>query len=156
MKFVLKISASLILLWLVFFLVYSVTLMWNPFAIQKKTTAFLGAIQAQKYEKATNLYSGTIDKKTWVHEMLKLYEEEGFRLLSYDNVKADYDDGAFNTGHADLTFQVDGKALKVRAILTFGSGAKPNQVCAIHPPEVKPGSIPELVLWNQLVCGGSF
>lgn len=43
MKFVLKIGASLILLWLVFFLVYRVTLMWNPLAIQKKTSAFLDA-----------------------------------------------------------------------------------------------------------------
>lgn len=155
MKFVLKIGASLILLWLVFFLVYRVALMWNPLAIQKKTSAFLDALQAQKYEVAEKLFDGNTDNKSWVHEMLRLHEE-GFKLTSYDNVKADYDDGSFSTGHADLTFEVDGKPLKVRAILTFSSGAKPKQVCAIHPPEIKRESIPELETWNQLVCGASF
>lgn len=155
MKFVLKIVASLILLWLVFLLVYRVTLMWNPLAIHKKTSEFLDAVQAQKYEVAEKLFDGNTDNNTWVHEMQRLHRE-GLRLTSYDNVKADYDDGSYSTGHADLTFEADGKPLKVRAILTFSSGAKPKQVCAIHNSEIKRGSIPELETWNQLVCGGSF
>lgn len=156
MKFGLKIGVPLISLLLILFLVYVVTLPWNPFPSQKKTNAFLNAVQTQKYEEASNLFGGMIDKKTWVDEMLKLYNNEGFKLLSYDNVKAEFDDGSFSTGHADLTFELDGKSLRVRAILTFSSMGKAKQVCAIHPPETKPGSIPELVMWNKLVCGGSF
>lgn len=135
---------------------YMVTLPWNPFALQMKTAAFLNAIQTQKYEIASSLFGGDImDEQAWVDEMLKLYNNESFKLLSYDNVKADFDDGSFNTGHADLTFVLDGRPLKVRAIVTFSLNGKPKQICAIHPSETKPNSIPELAMWNRLVCGGA-
>lgn len=84
---------------------YVFTLPWNPFVLQMKTAAFLNSIQTQKYEKASNLFGGEImDEKAWVDEMLKLYNYESFKLLSFANVKADFDDGSFNRGHADLTF----------------------------------------------------
>jgi hypothetical protein len=156
MKPLMKIGSFLVLLYIGFFLIYRVTLMWNQISIQNKTARFLDAVQTQNFEEATNLYSGTTDKKIWVNEMRKLYEEDGFRLLSYDDVKAVYDDGSISTGHANLTFEVDGKPLKIRAILTFGTEAKPGEVCAIHPSGVKRESIPELITWNQMTCGGSF
>ncbi|CAG7652795.1 hypothetical protein ACFQI7_13265 [Paenibacillus allorhizosphaerae] len=59
-----------------------------------------------------------MDEKAWIDEMLKLYSDESFKLLSYDNVKADFDDGSFNYGHADLTCVLDGSPLKVRTIVT--------------------------------------
>ncbi|NHN33383.1 hypothetical protein [Paenibacillus agricola] len=155
MKLVLKIGVSLMLLFLVFSMVYRVTLMGNPFAIQNKTSAFLKAVQVKQYEEAAQLFGSTADKKTLAQGLLKLHEE-GFRLLSYDKVNADYDDDSFSTGHAELTFEVDGNPMKVRAILTFSPEAKPKQVCPISPSEIKRGSIPQLEAWNQLFCGGSF
>ncbi|MDQ0913846.1 hypothetical protein [Paenibacillus sp. V4I5] len=156
MKFVLKIGIPFMLLLFMFFLVYQATLAWNPLAIQKKTVAFLNAIKTQEYREAERLFDGSIDKNTWVDEIQKLHEKEGFKLLAYENVKADYDDGTFGTGHSDLTIEVDGKPLKVMAILTFSSRGKPKQICAVHPSGTKPGSISEIVVWNQLVCGASF
>ncbi|MOA03461.1 hypothetical protein D3C78_1229700 [compost metagenome] len=156
MKTALKIGGTIVVLWLVVFLVYQATLIWNPAAIEKKTEAFLNAVQAQSFEEAAALFDGAEGEESLAFEIQKLHEEQGVRLLSYRNVKAEYDDGSFNTGHVDLTFEVDGNPLDVKAILTFGVGARPKQVCVIQPSELKGKSIPQLESWNELVCGGSF
>lgn len=153
MRLSLNIVVTLILSVLALFIVYQLTLMWNPFAIQHKTNSFLNAVQEQKFEEAARQFDGTNDREIFAQEMTKLYEQESIRLLSSHNVKAEYDDGSFSTGHADLIFEVDGRQLKVQAILTFSSGARPKQVCAITPPDLKEGSIPQLDSWNRLVCG---
>jgi len=149
-KLALKLGISIALI----VVLYQVTLYWNPIAIQNKTAAFLEKVKEQKYEDAYALYGGATNRDNWTDGMRKLHNEEGFRLIAYDNVKAIYDDGTYGTGHVHLTFEIDGKPLKVDAVLTFGSGAKPQQICAIRPPGTQPGSIPELTAWNQLVCGG--
>lgn len=151
-KLALKLGISIAII----VVLYQFTIYWNPVAIQNKTAAFLDKVKEQKYEDAYALYGGVANPDNWTDGMRKLHNEEGFRLLAYDNVKAIYDDGTFGRGHADLTFEIDGKPLKVDAVLTFGSGAKPRQVCAVRPPGIQPGSIPELAAWNQLVCGSSF
>ena len=119
MKLSLKIVVTLILSVLALFIVYQLTLIWNPFAIQHKTNLFLNAVQEQKFEKAARLFDGTNDRETFAQEMAKLYEEESIRLLSSNHVKAEYDDGSFGIGHADLTFEVDGRQLRVQAILNL-------------------------------------
>jgi hypothetical protein len=85
--------------------------------------------------------------------MRKLHEEEGLQLLSYDNIKAEYDDGCVCTGRADLTFEVNGKPLNVSAILSVGPRNKPSQICAITPSGIEGGSIPVLSEWNLIACG---
>ncbi|MFX3635584.1 MAG: hypothetical protein ACE3L7_00715, partial [Candidatus Pristimantibacillus sp.] len=130
MKLALKLGASFLILLFVIILIYRGTLMWNPFAIQNKTEAFLEAVQERKYDRAAKLFGGPNDKKILAEQMLKLHEENGLRLLSYHNVKAEYDDLGFGTGHAELTFEINGKPIEVTAILTFSTEAKPKQVCA--------------------------
>lgn len=154
MKLVGKISIPIVLLVIVILMLYLLSLPWNPYNSQKKTSAFLHAIQTQSFEEAEELFNGMSDKNSWISEMKKLHKEEDFRLVSFARVKAEYDDGSFSTGHANLNFEVEGKPLNVEAILTFDYGGRPKQVCAIHPPGSK--LIPELLKWNELVCGGSF
>ncbi|WP_143014321.1 MULTISPECIES: hypothetical protein [unclassified Paenibacillus] len=139
-----------------FVLIYVSVHIWGFFAIQKKTESFLAAVQALEFERAAQLYSGTEDKQAWVRGMEQLHEEGQFRLISYAKVKPYYNDGGFHTGHAELSFDMEGEQLNVNAVLTFGENDQPGQVCAIHPPEVPRGSIPGLVSWNRLTCGGSF
>jgi hypothetical protein len=89
------------------------------------------------------------------NEWKRLSEEEGVRLLHFSNVRAAFDDGCYCTGHADLVFEVDDNPMKVRAVITYGVGARPKQICAITPSEMQDGSIPELAAWNSLACGNS-
>lgn len=152
----LNIVCAFVGLWLAVFIIYRVTLMWNGGAAEHKTEAFLDAVQQRGYERAAKLYGGTIEAEVWTADMRKLHEEKGFKLLSYDNVKAEFDDGCYCSGHADLTIEVDGRPLEVVAILTFANGAKPGQICVITPSGQKAGSIPEIEGWNRLACGGSF
>jgi len=100
--------------------------------------------------------SGAEDKRAWIREMEQLHKHEQFRLVSYDKVKPYYNDGGYHTGHAELSFELDEGQLAVNAVLTFGKDDRLRQVCAIHPSGVPSGSIPELVSWNRLTCGGSF
>ncbi|MDQ6420573.1 hypothetical protein RB620_14175 [Paenibacillus sp. LHD-117] len=157
MKIVIKAGILLLLIWVFAFIGYQAYgTWWNPPAIKKKTEAFLECIQSQKFDEAVTLFGGSIGYDNWVSDMRKLHDGQGFQLAAYQNVRAEYDDGSFSTGHADLIFEIDGKSITTQAILTFGPGGMPKQVCAITPPGIKQGAIPELEEWNKLVCGGSF
>jgi len=152
MKTMLKLGGVLVLL----LVVYMAIRLVGPSALERNTSAFLSAVQAEEFEKAAKLYGGISDPANagrWAGEMRKLHEEQGFRLLSFDGVKAEYDDGCFCTGHARLTFEVAGEPLEVEAILTFGE-SKPRQVCAFSHPEK--GTLPELEAWDRLACHSSF
>lgn len=148
MKLLHKIVVALLGLWLLFFLVYRGSFMWDQMTAQKKTAALLDAIQVQKYGEIADLYAGTKDG------FQKMQGEQGFRLLAYDHVTAHYDDGCVCTGNASLTFEVGGKPLQVHSIVTLSPEGKPNQVCTIHPSGTERGSIAELVTWNRMFCGG--
>lgn len=156
MKLALKIGVPIILLLIVLLLVYRATLMWNPFVMQNKTKSFLIAMQEQQFDEAARLFDGNSDKESLLQEMLELHEQKGMKRLTYSNVKAEYDDGSFGTGHANLTFESGRESLKVRAILTFSTEAKPKQICAITPPEAKDQAVSYLESWNNVFCGGSF
>jgi hypothetical protein len=139
------------------YLLYQVTLPWNPTAIQKHTVSFLRAVQEQNYERAAELF-GWEDRKTEgskASSWERLAEEEEVRLLSFGNIRAEYDDGCYCSGHAELVFEVNEKPMQVNAVITFGVGSKPKQICAITPPGMQGGSIPQLAAWNLLACGNS-
>ncbi|MBE1444840.1 hypothetical protein [Paenibacillus sp. OAS669] len=147
------------LLLCIMFLLYKVTLFWNPIAIQKQTVSFLKAVQEQNYDRAAELFGWEGQKTAGSKESAwkQLAEEEGVRLLSFSNVRAEYDDGCYCTGHADLVFEVNGSPMQVRAVITFGAGARPKQICAITPSGMQGGSIAQIAAWNSLACGnGSF
>ncbi|MFE5321958.1 hypothetical protein ACFQ88_25125 [Paenibacillus sp. NPDC056579] len=135
-------------LWLALVLVYQAVAIGDVVSARQKTEAFFKAIQAQKYDEAEKLFAGAVD----VSQKISL--EESFKLLSYDNVRADFDDGCVCTGNAALTFEVDEKPLEVHAIVTFSSEGMPQQVCAVHPPGAERGFIAELRAWNRMFCGG--
>lgn len=126
-------------------------------AIQKHTVSFLRAVQEQNYERAAELFGweGRKTEGSKASSWLRLFEEKGVRLLSFSNVRAEYDDGCYCKGHADLIFEVNEKPLEVTAVITFGVGAKPKQICAITPSGIQAGSIPQLAAWNSLACGNS-
>ncbi|MFC6233407.1 hypothetical protein ACFQI7_37430 [Paenibacillus allorhizosphaerae] len=125
------------------FLLYKVTLFWNPIGIQKQTVSFLKAVQEQNYNRAAELFGWEGQKTAGSKESAwkKLDEEEGVRLLSFSNVSAEYDDGCYCTGHADLVFEVNESPMQVRAVITYGLGARPKQICAITPSGMQGGSI---------------
>ncbi|MDF2962663.1 MAG: hypothetical protein K0S39_4398 [Paenibacillus sp.] len=153
MKLIWKTGVFLFLLWLIAFLVYQGRVVLNQIEVVKNTAAFLKTVQSQNFDKSAELYGGSIN----LEKMRKLHVEEGFRLLSYDRIIAEYDDGCVCSGHADLTFEVDGKPLSVSAIVTVSQGNKPGQICAITPLGTEKGSIPVLSEWNLIACGnGSF
>lgn len=108
MKRIVKIVASLLVLSIAFILIYRLTLALNPIAIQKNTTAFLDEIQTENFDAALTRFVGGTVTNSWAQDMISLHED-GFKLISYDHVKADYDDGGFGTGHANLTFEVNGE-----------------------------------------------
>lgn len=105
MKLALKIGVPIFLLLIVLLLVYRATLMWNPFVMQNKTKSFLKAMQEQQFDEAASLFDGNNNKETLLQEMLALHEQKEMKLLTYRNVKAEYDDGSFGTGQANLTFE---------------------------------------------------
>ncbi|MBW7454556.1 hypothetical protein ACFOLF_29515 [Paenibacillus sepulcri] len=88
-----------------------------------------------------------------IEKMRKLHEEQDFRLLSYNRIQADYEDGCVCTGQVQTTFEVDGNPLHTTAILAFDSDYELKQLCAVTPPGVKRGSIPELSGLNLIACG---
>jgi hypothetical protein len=141
----------------VMYLVYKSTLFWNPLGIQKQTVSFLRAVQEQNYERAAELFGweGRKTEGSKASSWERLAEVEGVRLLSFSNVRAEYDDGCYCTGHAELTFPVNEKPMQVSAVIAFGVGAKPKQICAITPSGIQGGSIPQLAAWNSLACGNS-
>lgn len=153
LKLIWRIGASLILLWIVFLLVHQGIVLLQKIKVEKNTAAFLKAVQSKDFGKAAELYGSPID----LEKMRKLHEEEGFRLLNYDNIRADYDDGCVCSVHADLTFKVNGEPLNVSAVVSVSSGNKPGQICAITPSGTELGSIPVLLEWNLIACGsGTF
>ncbi|ULL14861.1 hypothetical protein DVH26_10635 [Paenibacillus sp. H1-7] len=83
------------LLLCVMFLLYKVTLFWNPIGIQKQTVSFLRAVQEQNYDKAAKLFGweGQKTAGSQASEWKRLAEEGGVRLLSFSDVRAEYDDG---------------------------------------------------------------
>ncbi|UJF33823.1 hypothetical protein [Paenibacillus hexagrammi] len=120
---------------------------------------FLSAVQEQNYEKAAAMlgWEGEKTEGNQVSAWARLAGEVGVRLISFNNVHAEFDDGCYCTGHANLVFEIDGEPLEVRAILTFGKWGKPKQICAITPSDMRSRSIPQLAAWNLLACGnGSF
>lgn len=157
MKLLIKSVGYLMLLWCVMFLLYKVTLFWNPIGIQNQTAAFLRAVQERNYERAAELFGweGQKTAGSKASAWRRLAEEEGVRLLSFSNIRAEYDDGCYCTGHADLIFEVNGNPMQVRAVLTFGNGARPKQICAITPSGMQGGSIHKLAAWNSQACGNS-
>ncbi|NOU71260.1 hypothetical protein GC098_07460 [Paenibacillus sp. LMG 31458] len=96
LKLIWRIGASLILLWIVFLLVHLGIVLLQKIKVEKNTAAFLKAVQSKDFGKAAELYGSPID----LEKMRKLHEEEGFRLLNYDNIRADYDDGCVCSVHA--------------------------------------------------------
>jgi hypothetical protein len=150
-----KTIGVMVVLFGVMLLVYKVTLFWNPIGIRKQTVSFLRAVQEQDYNKAAELFGWEGNKAVGneANAWKRLFEEEGVRLLSFSNVRAAYDDGCYCTGHADLVFEVDENPMMASAVITYGVGARPKQICAITPSELKNGSIPQLVAWNALACG---
>jgi hypothetical protein len=148
MKLLFKSAVVLLGVWLALAGRYRATVMWNQWDTEKKTAAFFEAVQARDDEEAIRRHVEPSDR------MLAMLKENRFKLLSYDHVSAEFDDGCVCTGHVDLTFEVEQKPLEVEAVVTFTDG-KPRQVCAIgHPSGVTPGSVPELVAWNEVFCGG--
>lgn len=145
------------LLLCIMFLLYKVTLFWNPIGIQKQTVSFLKAVQEQNYDRAADLFGWEGQQTNGSKEIAwkKLAEEEGVRLLSFSNVRAEYDDGCYCTGHADLVFEVNESPMQVRAVITYGVGARPKQICAITPSGMQGGSISQIEAWNSLACGNS-
>ncbi|WP_028547438.1 hypothetical protein [Paenibacillus sp. UNC451MF] len=153
MKIVWQLGAAILLAGLlaclVILLVYHGIIAKYKHDLTSNTSAFLNALQSQDYEKAANLYGNSLD----IDKIRKLDENQGFRLLSFDNISSNYDDGCVCTGKAELTFEVKGAPLNVTAIVTTGTDYKPGQICAITPSGVKRGSIPELSEWNIAACG---
>jgi hypothetical protein len=149
LKIVWKIGASLFLLWLVFLLVYQGKIILQQKKVEDNISAFLKAVQSKDFWKAAELYGSSIN----LEEMRILHEEDGFRLLDYDNIRAEHDDGCVCTGHADLTFEVNSNPIKVSAVFSVGSKNKPGQICAITPSGTKRGTIPALSKWNLITCG---
>lgn len=145
----------------VIYLLYKVTLFWfwNPISIENQTVSFLRAVQEQNYEKAAELFGWETEKTEGsnAHAWRHLAEEEGIRLLSFHDVDVDYDDGCFCHGRAELVFEVDENPLEVRAVITFGVGEKPKQICVLTPSGLQREAISQLAAWNTLACGnGSF
>lgn len=152
-----KFTVFFVLLGSIFYMGYqTLGVLWNPSAIRKNNEAFLESVKEQQFEQAAKLFDGSIENDNWLSDVQRLHEDGHFKLLSYGNVKAEFDDGSFSTGHADLTFEINGQTISTSAILTFGHGGMPKQVCAITPPAFKQGELPELDEWNQIMCGGSF
>jgi len=149
LRIIWKSGAFLLLIWLVFMLAYQGFIAKLQHDLKRNTRAFLQEIQSQNYTKAAELHRGSID----LASIRKLDEMDGFRLLSVDRVTAAYDDGCVCTGKAELTFAVKGEALQVSAIVTSGTDYMPGQICALTPPGIKRGSIPELSQWNLAACG---
>jgi hypothetical protein len=149
LKIVWRIGASLLLLWLIFLLVYQGRIIIQQTKVENNTAAFLKAVQSKDFRKAAELYGSSLN----LEKMRILHEEDGFRLLGYDNIRAEYDDGCVCTGHADLTFEVNSKPIKVSAIVSVGSRNKPGQICAIYTLGTEHGSIPALSKWNLIKCG---
>jgi len=155
MKLVRQIIGFFLLLWVLFVLGYYGVVVWNKMSGQKIISSFLSSVQVQQYAQAAEFLDGGAGADI-AGMMQKLNREDRFRLLSYDHVSAEYDDGCVCTGHAELTFENDGKPLPaVRAVITFAPGNKLSQVCAITPSGVERGSIPGLTEWNRMFCGGS-
>jgi hypothetical protein len=149
LKLIWRIGASLLMLWLVFLLVHQGIVLLQKLKVEKNTSAFLKAVQSKDFGKAAELFGSSID----LEKMRKLHEEEGFRLLDYDHIRAEFDDGCVCTGHADLTFRVNGEPLNVSAVVSVRSGNKPGQICAITPSGTERVSIPVLSEWNLIACG---
>ncbi|MEF3301565.1 hypothetical protein [Paenibacillus sp. GYB003] len=149
MKIVRITVVSLLLLWFAVLVVHAAQIALKRKAAEMRTTSFLMAMQAQRFDLASERYAGEIDT-----ERLERLHDDGFRLVSYSAVKAEYDDGCVCGGHADLTFEANGKPLHATAVFTVGSGYRPKQVCVLTPSGSERGPIPELSEWNMLVCGG--
>lgn len=154
MKLVHQTIVFFLSLWLLFILAYYGVVFWNKMSGQKIISSFLSSVQAQQYEQAAEFWDGKAGSD-FAGIMQKLNEEDRFRLLYYDHVSAEYGDGCVCTGHAELTFENNGKPLPVRAIVTFSPGNKLSQVCALTPSGVERGSISGLTEWNRMFCGGS-
>jgi hypothetical protein len=150
LKILQKVVVSVLLLWVIFLLTYYGNVLLNQNEVEKNTASFLKAVQARNISVAPDFFGSSLD----IENVRKSLREDGFRLLSNDYVKADYDDGCVCTGHVDLTFEVDGKPLKVSAIFTVGPGNKPYQICVLTPSGIESGSISELSKWNLHACGG--
>ncbi|MBO7745708.1 hypothetical protein I8J29_15965 [Paenibacillus sp. MWE-103] len=135
--------------------VYGAAVRWDGHAAERRTAAFLKHVQGQRYQaaaRAADASERAPERERGLAEVRRM----GLRLAAYRQVSAEYDDGGYNTGHARLTWELNGRTLETEAILTFGPGGKPRQVCAVTPAGRAPGSIPALAAWNRVMCGSSF
>jgi hypothetical protein len=129
---------------------------WNPPLLKNNTEAFLEQIRKQDFNEAMNRFEDSTANNSWPNDMRELFEKQDFKLLTFDGIRAEFDDGSYSTGHAELTFEIDSRPIRTEVILTFGNRGKPKQLCAITPPGVQQSELPELEEWNRLMCGGSF
>ncbi|MFC4812469.1 hypothetical protein [Paenibacillus sp. GCM10023250] len=134
---------------------YGAVVRWDGYSAERRTKAFLHQVQSQRDQAAARSIDASEHEPEWERRMAEI-RRMGLRLAAYRQVSAEYDDGGYNTGHARLTWELDGRTLDTEAILTFGRGGKPRQVCAVTPAGRAPGSIPALAAWNRLMCGADF
>ncbi|SFS72683.1 hypothetical protein [Paenibacillus sp. BC26] len=137
------------LFWLVLLCGYYGKVFVQEQKVERNTAQFLDNIQSKNFSKAEELFGSPID----LEGMRNLQDNKGFWLEAYNHIKAEYDDGCVCTGQAELTFHAHGKSIDVSAVFSVGKGNKVGQICAITPPGVKRGSIPELSEWNLIACG---
>ncbi|MHA6483532.1 hypothetical protein ACX1C1_16725 [Paenibacillus sp. strain BS8-2] len=155
MKMMVKLGIAAAAIYVLFYIGYnSIGALWNPSLIQKNNEALLDRIREQQFDEAAKLFAGDTMDEDWPTEMKKLQDEAALKLVGYDNVKAEYDDGSYNTGHADLIFDINGQQVSTQAILTFREWGKPGQVCAITPPDATPAIKSAIQQWNDRLCGG--
>ncbi|WP_090639514.1 hypothetical protein [Paenibacillus sp. UNC496MF] len=135
--------------------VYGALVRWDGYAAERRTEAFLKHVQDQRFQAAARAADASGHAPERERRMAEV-RRMGLRLAAYRQVSADYDDGGYNTGHARLTWELNGRTLETEAILAFGPGGKPRQVCAVTPAGRAPGSIPALAAWNRILCGSGF
>lgn len=154
MRMVIVIGGALLLVYAMLPALYRAAGLPHAYALQRHTAAFLDQAKAGRFEAARLLLDADATDGSWTQAMAEL-NEAGLRLASYRHVKAEFDDGGYNTGHVDLVWELRGKPLETKALVAFRPGGKPGQVCVIPPLDTERGSIPELERWNMLVCGAS-
>jgi hypothetical protein len=116
----------------------------GKYLVQKEITSFLNRVIAQDLNVATDFYLSHVE----LEAIRQNVNQGGFRLLSFNGVEGEYDDGCVCTGHVNLTFDNNGEPLTVSAVFTDGK-----QICAVSPTNER---APVLSNWNKYACGGDF